>query len=45
MTKQLTIVEKTQKAWYEVAYLIAKDKKPHSIGETLIKRAAIAIKL
>ena len=24
-------------------YLIAKDKKPHSIGETLIKPAAIAI--
>ena len=43
MTKHLTIVEKAQKASYEVAYLIAKDKKPHSIGETLIKPAAIAI--
>ena len=43
MTKHLTILEKAQKASYEVAYLIAKDKKPYSIGETLIKPAAIAI--
>ena len=43
MTKLITILEKAQKASYEVAYLIAKDKKPHSIGETLIKPAAIAI--
>ena len=43
MTKHLTILEKAQKASYEVAYLIAKDKKQHSIGETLIKPAAIAI--
>ena len=43
MTKHLTILEKAQKASYEVAYLVAKDKKPHSIGETLIKPAAIAI--
>ena len=43
MTKHLTILEKALKAPYEVAYLIAKDKKPHSIGETLIIPAAIAI--
>ena len=43
MAKHLTILEKAQKASYEVAYLIAKDKKPHTIGETLIKPAAIAI--
>ena len=35
--------EKCQKASYEVAYLIVKDKKPHSIGETLIKPAAVTI--
>ena len=43
MIKHLTILEKAQKASYEVAYYIAKDKKPHRIGETLIKPAAIAI--
>ena len=43
MTKHLTILEKAQMALYAVAYLITKDKKPHSIGETLIKPAAIAI--
>ena len=41
MTKHLTILEK--KALYEVTYLISKDKKSHSMGETLIKPAAIAI--
>ena len=35
--------EKCQKASYEVAYLIAKNEKPHSIGETLIKPAAVTI--
>ena len=43
MKKFLTTSEKCQKASYEVAYLIAKDKKPHTIGETLIKPAAVAI--
>ena len=43
MKKHLTILEKSQKASHEVACLIAKDKKPHSIGEILIKPAAIAI--
>ena len=43
MAKHLTILEKAQMASYEVAYLIAKDKNSHSIGESLIKPAAIAI--
>ncbi|XP_077967701.1 protein FAM200C-like [Styela clava] len=45
MEKYLTILGKSQKASYKVAYLIAKDKKkkPHTIGETQIKPAAIAI--
>ena len=43
MTKHLTILRKNSKDINEVAYLIAKDKKTHSIEETLIKPAAIAI--
>ena len=43
MTKHLTILEKAQKASYEVPCLITKEKKPDSIRETLIKPAAIAI--
>ncbi len=43
LTKQTTIPAKAQQASYEVAYLIAQAKKPHTIGETLIKPAAIAI--
>ena len=43
MTKHLTILEKAQKASYEVAYLIPIDIKTHSIREILIKPAAIAI--
>ena len=39
----LSISEKCQKAFYEVAYLIVKNKKPHTMGETLIKPAAFAI--
>ena len=35
--------EKCQKASYEVVYLITKDKKLHTIGETLIKPAAVSI--
>lgn len=41
--KQTAIPTKAQKASYEVAYLIAKTKKPHTIGETLIKPAAIVM--
>ena len=43
MKKSLSTSEKCQKTSYEVAYLIAKDKKPHTIGETLIKPTAAAI--
>ena len=43
MKEFLSTSEKCQKASYEVAYLIAKDKKPHTIGETFIKFAAVAI--
>ena len=43
MKEFLTTSEKCQKASYEVAYLITKDKKPHTIGLTLIKLAAVAI--
>ena len=43
LKKFLSTLEKCQKASYEVAYLIAKDKKPHTIGETFIKLVAFAI--
>uniref|UniRef100_A0A673H030 HAT C-terminal dimerisation domain-containing protein n=1 Tax=Sinocyclocheilus rhinocerous TaxID=307959 RepID=A0A673H030_9TELE len=39
LTKQTTIPTKAQQASYEVAYLIARAKKPHMIGGTLIKPA------
>ncbi|GAA6085321.1 SCAN domain-containing protein 3-like [Tachysurus ichikawai] len=42
LIKQTTIT-KAQRASYEVAYLIAQTKKPHTIGETLIKPAAIVM--
>ena len=42
MAKYHTILKISQKASYEVAYLMAKEKKTHTIGETLIKLAAIA---
>uniref|UniRef100_A0A3P8SK73 HAT C-terminal dimerisation domain-containing protein n=1 Tax=Amphiprion percula TaxID=161767 RepID=A0A3P8SK73_AMPPE len=40
---QTTIPTKAQKASYEVAYLTVQAKKPHTVGETLIKPAAIAM--
>uniref|UniRef100_A0A1A8DU23 HAT C-terminal dimerisation domain-containing protein n=1 Tax=Nothobranchius kadleci TaxID=1051664 RepID=A0A1A8DU23_NOTKA len=44
MTNQKTISAEAQKASYEVAYLIAQaTKNPHTIGEILIKPAAIAM--
>uniref|UniRef100_A0A8C6S835 HAT C-terminal dimerisation domain-containing protein n=1 Tax=Neogobius melanostomus TaxID=47308 RepID=A0A8C6S835_9GOBI len=43
LINQTTIPTKAQRASYEVAYLIAQAKKPHTIGETLIKPAAIAM--
>jgi zinc finger BED domain-containing protein 5/7/8/9 len=41
--KIATIPEKCQLASYRVSYLIAKAKKPHTIGENLILPAAIEI--
>jgi len=41
MTRYLTILEKSEKASYEVKYLIAKARKTHIIRETLIKHVAI----
>ncbi|XP_052002455.1 zinc finger BED domain-containing protein 5-like [Xyrauchen texanus] len=43
LAQQTQITANALKASYEVAYLIAQSKKPHSIGETLIKPAAVAM--
>ena len=43
MNAFLSNSEKCQKTSYEVAYLIAKHKKPHTIGEARIKTAAVSI--
>ena len=43
MKEFLSTPKKCQKASYKVPYLIAKDKKPHTIGETFTKLAAVAI--
>lgn len=39
--KQVTVPEKSLLASYKVAYLVAKNKKPHTIAETLILPAAL----
>ncbi|QQP55842.1 Uncharacterized protein FKW44_000301 [Caligus rogercresseyi] len=44
ITSQTTVPIKVQKASYELAHVIAQAKKPHTIGETLIKPAAIAMR-
>jgi len=38
-----TVTQKALVASFEVSYLIAKTKKPHSIGESLVLPAAIKI--
>lgn len=43
VNEQTTVSVRAQLASYEVAYLIAKSKKPHTIGETLIRPAAFAM--
>ncbi len=43
IAQQAKITSNTLEASYEVAYLIAQTKKPHTIGETLIKPAAVAM--
>ncbi len=43
IAQQAKITYNALEASYEVAYLIAQTKKPHKIGETLIKPAAVAM--
>ncbi len=43
IAQQAKITSNALEASYEVAYLIAQTKKPHIIGETLIKPAAVAM--
>lgn len=41
--KAMTVSERALKASFEVSYLVARALKPHSIVETLILPAAVAI--
>ncbi|GFT97848.1 SCAN domain-containing protein 3 [Nephila pilipes] len=43
MKSAVTVSEKALKASYHVAKLIARQKKPHTVGETLIKPACMEI--
>ncbi|GFS92948.1 SCAN domain-containing protein 3 [Nephila pilipes] len=43
MKSAVTVSEKALEASYHVAKLIARQKKPHTVGETLIKAACIEI--
>lgn len=41
--QQVKITSNALEASYEVVYLIAQTKKPHTIGEPLIKPAVVAM--
>ncbi|GFS40636.1 SCAN domain-containing protein 3, partial [Nephila pilipes] len=43
MKSAVTVSEKALEASYHVAKLIARQKKPHTVGETLIKAACMEI--
>ncbi|GFT72668.1 SCAN domain-containing protein 3, partial [Nephila pilipes] len=43
MKSAVTVSEKALEASYHVAKLIARQKKPHTVGETLIKPACMEI--
>lgn len=38
---EFAVLEKLLESSYEVLYMIVKEKKPHTIGETLVKPCAL----